>query len=360
MVGESIREYLTPEQRALSLEHTIDPGFVHKRRIQTILGPPGMEIIDKMIAGIPAVPDSQRELRIDHAYKDVLLEFCKANRVKSLEEVLAEQRDSMICSTESLAPCRNIYDVERAVSVWVPRKEHHRRIEFQYSTNLVASDTLRSVLHSGGDVSVVAELYQDNHDVLVFHPILMGFPWLRTTDPQWRDKVMWWSWGFFENFVEDFDEFLDVLRHQKPTDFSVMRGISEAAFKRALCEILGEGVKTDWGGETSDHFTSHLHLRGNRVTAAFLLKGPARFSPMGLNHLGKNNDQIVRLSHEPADVLVIQHCHEILPAVRSTLRAFAVQPYGARRYCVIDGRDSLWLLNAYGLYEKAVKWSNRQ
>jgi len=30
------------------------------------------------------------------------------------------------------------------------------------------------------------------------------------------------------------------------------------------------------------------------MTAAFLLKGPARFVPMGLNHLGKNNDQIVR------------------------------------------------------------------
>jgi len=30
------------------------------------------------------------------------------------------------------------------------------------------------------------------------------------------------------------------------------------------------------------------------MTAAFLLKGPARFAPMGLNHLGKNNDQIVR------------------------------------------------------------------
>jgi hypothetical protein len=40
---------------------------------------------------------------------------------------------------------------------------------------------------------------------------------------------------------------------------------------------------------------------------------------MGLNHLGKNNDQIVRLSREPADVLIVQHSHEILPAVRETL-----------------------------------------
>lgn len=30
--------------------------------------------------------------------------------------------------------------------------------------------------------------------------------------------------------------------------------------------------------ETSDYYTSHLHLRGKRTTAAFLLKGPVRFA----------------------------------------------------------------------------------
>ncbi|OFX15941.1 MAG: hypothetical protein A2Z18_00045 [Armatimonadetes bacterium RBG_16_58_9] len=81
---------------------------------------------------------------------------------------------------------------------------------------------------------------------------------------------------------------------------------------------------------------------------------------MGLNHLGKNNDQIVRLSHEPADVLFVQHCHDILPAVRETLRAFAVQPSNPRRYCLIDGRDSLRLLCAHGLYETAVELSEEE
>jgi hypothetical protein len=81
---------------------------------------------------------------------------------------------------------------------------------------------------------------------------------------------------------------------------------------------------------------------------------------MGLNNLGKNNDQIVRLASEPADVLIVQHCHDILPAVRQTLRAFAVQPGRPRRYCLIDGRDSLRLLMGYGLYEKAVKLSLKE
>jgi len=78
---------------------------------------------------------------------------------------------------------------------------------------------------------------------------------------------------------------------------------------------------------------------------------------MGLNHLGKNNDQIVRLAQEPAEILIVQHCHEIKPAVRSTLRAFAVRPFGSRRYCLIDGKDSLRFLLAYDLYENALKWS---
>jgi hypothetical protein len=353
----SIRDYLTPEERAIPLEQTIDPGFVHKRKIQTIIGPKGMKLVDEMITKIPSVPDWQKELRIDHVYNEVFLEFCKIIGIRTLEEVLASEKGHMICSTETLAPCNNIYDTNRAISIWIPRGEYNRRIEFHYSTDLIASDTLRSVLYHGGDISIVAELYSVTPEVLVFHPILMGFPWLRTSDPKWQDRIMWWNKDFFENFIEDFDEFSKVLDHEKPADISLMKDISERSFKRALGQILGDPTSKDWGGETSDHFTSHLHLKGRRLNAAFLLKGPAHFAPMGLNHLGKNNDQIVRLAHEPADVLVIQHCHEILPAVRSTLRAFAVQPNSARRYCLVDGRDSLWLLQAYGLYEKAVQWS---
>ncbi|MBW2664198.1 MAG: hypothetical protein JRD93_20040 [Deltaproteobacteria bacterium] len=358
MTNTSIRDYLTSEERSLPLEHTVDPGFVHKRKLQTILGPEGMRIVDEMISRIPPLSEWQREVRIDHIYKNIFLEFCKIHGIKTLEEVLSEEKGRMICSTVTLAACKNVYDSQRAVSVWVPRSNDcKRRVEFHYSTDLIASDTLKSELYQGGDVSVVAELYSATEEVLVFHPLIMGFPWLRTSDPAWEDKIMWWNRNFFENFIEDFNEFSEVKKYEKPHDFKPMKQISEQAFKKALGKILGDQISKDWGGETSDHFTSHLHLTGRRVTAAFLLKGPARFSPMGLNHLGKNNDQIVRLAQEPADVLVVQHCHEIMPPVRSTLRAFAVQPYGARRYCLIDGKDSLWLLQAYGLYEKALKWS---
>ena len=70
---------------------------------------------------------------------------------------------------------------------------------------------------------------------------------------------------------------------------------------------------------------------------------------MKASHLGKNGDQIVRLASEPAQLLILQHCHLVSPAVVTTLRAFAVNPSAPRRYCVIDGPDTYRLLQAYDL-----------
>jgi hypothetical protein len=115
------------------------------------------------------------------------------------------------------------------------------------------------------------------------------------------------------------------------------------------------------GGERSDHFASHLRLQGRRLTAAFLLKGAGQgFRPMHMTHLGKRGDRLFRLASEPAELLVVQHCHEITPPVRATLRALAVQPHQAPRYCLIDGRDSFRLLAAYGFVEKALQLSAKK
>lgn len=357
MTKESIRDYLTPEQRALPLELTIDPGFVHKRKIQTILGSNLMRQIDARISELSPLAGSLNKVRIDHIYKDHFLKFCKHIGVKTLQEILNKKKGNLFCSIETLSPCKHVFDQQRAVSICNPIIPFDKRIELHYSTNLVTADTLKSKLCDGYDIALVAELHNVANDFIEFHPILMGFPWLQSNDSELQADIEWSRYEFFEHFVEDFDEFSKVKSCEKPQDFSPMEHISENAFKRALATLLGDSTTKDWGGETSDHFTSHIHLNGKRVNAAFLLKGPARFSPMGLNHLGKNNDQIVRLATEPADVLIVQHCHEILPAVRTTLRAFAVQPYRSKRYCLIDGRDSFWLLKAYGLYESAKKWS---
>jgi hypothetical protein len=89
-------------------------------------------------------------------------------------------------------------------------------------------------------------------------------------------------------------------------------------------------------------------LGGKRLTAAFLLKGPANFREMTPDMLGRRADQIYRLAQTPANLLVVQHCHQIGEAVRATLRAFAVAPHDPRRYCLMDGHDTYRLLKACG------------
>jgi hypothetical protein len=351
-----IRNTLTPSQRALSLKLTIDPGFVHHRKVQTILGPEGMSVIDKQIAQLPDT--FQKQVRIDHIYTRIMLAFCNLLGIKSLEEILATGPGGpgqLFCSTEVLEPGPKIEDSNRAISLWVPRGSYGRRIELHYSTRHIYSDTLRWRLREKSSIAVVAELYQQSDEVIIFDPIIMGFPWLEPGDEHPDFSVEWFGYVYFENFVEDFDEFSHVLEVPLPPSPESMQHVSEQAFKRCLQKLLGDSASSDWGGETSDYFSAHLHLKGRRVTGAFLLKGPAHFAPMGLNHLGKNNDQIVRLAQEPADVIIVQHCHDILPAVRETLRAFAVQPSRPRHYCLMDGRDSLRLLQAYNLYDWAVE-----
>lgn len=110
--------------------------------------------------------------------------------------------------------------------------------------------------------------------------------------------------------------------------------IPEEKVKEYISRIIGEPyIEKDWGGELSDIATTRVELGGNRVPAAFLLKGQA--APMNLRprHLGANADQIRRLSKVEADLYVVQHVGSIDVAVRDMLRDMVV----ARR---AEGRES--------------------
>jgi hypothetical protein len=125
----------------------------------------------------------------------------------------------------------------------------------------------------------------------------------------------------------------------------------ERAVKDAFARIIGEPeVPNDWGGEQSDLWTSRLKVGGEYASAAFLFKGPAKFRPMTIAMLGANGDQIARLANEPANILVVQHCHTVKAEVRRMLRAYAQLDWGhPRRYIVIDGYDTIRILRHYDL-----------
>lgn len=360
----SVRSELTPEQRTADLRLMIDPGFVHHSKIQTLVGT-AMTHVDEAIRQLPDLPDWQRQVRVDHIYTEALLVLCRAVGAHTLPSLLAAGRGHLFCSTVAVEAAPEIYDdaATRVVSkVVVPGVDDYE-VELHYSKRHIAGDTMRSQLYSGDEhIAVVAQFHARRGHKLIFHPLLMGSPWLSEgAGPAPFPALEWYSYDFFEHFIEDIVEFSRVADVAEPQDISVMEKITETAFKTCLAEILGEAAGKDWGGEMSDHYSAHVRLGERRTTVAFLLKGPAgggRFRPMTLNHLGKNNDQIYRLSQEPAGLLVVQHCHEIGSAVRATLRAFAVQPGNPRRYCLIDGKDSLRLLMAYGKLDRALELSS--
>lgn len=152
--------------------------------------------------------------------------------------------------------------------------------------------------------------------------------------------------------VESIDAFSRCKDEAFPRDRELkkLKTIPEETIKRAFAKLMGEDViPKDWGGERSDLFTTRLKVEGRRVSASFAFKGPAKFHPMTMADLGKNGDQIDRLLTEPAELLVLQHCHRVSAPVRNMMKAYSNQIGNQRAYCVIDGGDTLRILRAYRL-----------
>lgn len=153
--------------------------------------------------------------------------------------------------------------------------------------------------------------------------------------------------------VSNVEQFSGIDFSWNPTarQFQSLKNVTEHDVKGLFCRLLGEiDVPKDWGGEECDIFTSNLSVDGRRHSAAFLLKGPARFHEMKMTDCGKNGDQIYRLFNCPAEVFVVQHCHKISPAVRRTVEAFALSRYSLNaRYMIIDGYDTARILRSHGI-----------
>lgn len=126
--------------------------------------------------------------------------------------------------------------------------------------------------------------------------------------------------------------------------------VPEEKVKRAFAGLIGESdVPHDWGGERSDLYTSRVFARGRQVSAAWLFKGRGFPRAMDIKALGKNGDQIDRLFTEPAELLVLQHCHQIKPAVVGMMDAYAHDARRPRAYMIIDGADTGRVLRSLGL-----------
>jgi hypothetical protein len=352
----TIRNQLSPEQRNYEPQHVIDAGFLNYRRLYMFV-PEGMRRdIERRMAALPRdMTAHHKDLNNDYSYISAALSLAKDCGARTISEILSSEETNVgdvVASTDRILGDASVYSDSRVEYQVHTECEFKKAAWVQFSTENIKADTTKMQLHKHYGLSLVGIIDEVTEDRIYIAPLVMGTPWLHPNPSGEPDfEMMLTHYEFFETFIEDIDEFKlvrSVPRDESGNAWECLQNISENTVKAAICSILKEVPSKDWGGETSDHFSTSVHLSGCRVSAAFLLKGPARFSEMKAAHLGKNGDQIVRLASEPARLLILQHSHRVSAPVRATLRAFSVNPCSPRRYCIIDGPDTYRLLKAYG------------
>lgn len=347
----------TPPKAGRDPYHHIDPGFINLRKCLSAFD--GALVMTRFDQDRAASSDPMTALRNNHLIVDLVLAACRHTQVPSLGEVLRNPRvGDTFCSTEDLAGTKDVYSSLRVRNRVILPYQERPRVFLEFGTAHIQNDTGKAEQSARHKVAIVGQVRKIGSSEILLAPLIMGAPSL--VHPRNEDigvpmhELAFFGFEYFQTLPEDIEEFarMKLVEVQSADEWTEsMRRTSEDQVKAAFVELLKDTKQADWGGEESDHFTSSVHLDARSVTAAFVLKGPAggsKFKPMTPSMLGKNGDQICRLAKTPARLLVVQHCHEIGPSVRDTLRHFAVTPHNPRRYCLIDGKDTYRILRAYG------------
>lgn len=201
-------------------------------------------------------------------------------------------------------------------------------------------------------VGVVQEVHEDDSRI-VLRPMLIGFPYYAAaaeSDPSFASRRPEIPYSYVQEFRLS-DE--DMLRAPTEAELARVFAMPERDVKEAFGQILGlSAVPKDHGGERSD-VVAEVTVSGNRLRAAFALKGPggkARPWTLHPDKMGLRGDQGIRLFYEPADIQVVQHCSYVAETVRHMMDALATQH--ERRYMIIDGDGTARILRRAGLLPK--------
>jgi hypothetical protein len=233
----------------------------------------------------------------------------------------------------------------------IPLDDGNHRVEVPFYPEHLTSTSAHSELSGRGRFFVLGTVAEVEGEVTRVRP------WIIASVSQdlgsEADAISSFSWGQFREIQpQAIDQFQRMAHVQWPKsdELPILGQLSEATIKRFVAEIIGEQeVPKDWGGETSDLFSSRLSLSGRSLTTAFAFKGPgSKRKEMTLASLGKNGDQISRLFSEPAELLVLQHWGTFHRGIVDHMRAHANQIHNPRFYMMLDGYKTLALLRAYG------------
>lgn len=221
------------------------------------------------------------------------------------------------------------------------------RVHGEYNPRRLTCSTAKEQLSGTHRQFVLGYVQDATAETVEIRSIVIAARWAKPT-PVMEDFNPIDAAYLWPGAVDQFDG-VDFSNRMSKSDLNVLKHVPEAEIKKAFADILGEAdVPKDWGGEQFDLWTTNLMVEGQPLRAASLFKGPAEFKPMTIASLGKNGDQIDRLSATAADVLVIQHCHTVTAPVVNMARVYASDPRHTRRYLVIDGYDTVRILRHFG------------
>lgn len=159
-------------------------------------------------------------------------------------------------------------------------------------------------------------------------------------------------------YIDDIDNLKEVCQ-VKPEmvmhlldENGQLKNMKEDDIQIAFENILGvKHHKKDWGGEENDLYTSNVIISGNRIAAAFMLKGKGtKKHILQISDCGKNGDQLLRLFQSPAELFVVQFVGEISENIIKDIdgKTDAKRNEGKQaQYCIINGQDTARILFAY-------------
>lgn len=293
--------------------------------------------------------------------KDDLMDYVRNNEIKSLEMLILKDEavPGSLFTINACFMCAGIFahHESRAKKGKIPKPATAKAslgdlkkglsLTIQFFGEHITSSSGWTMLSKRQNLFTVGLIQKTKKNEIVAIPyiigsIVLGFNRTTMLSQAWLNKR--------EIHIEQVDNFSAVRRFgfPKKADLAILKDLSEHDIKTAFHELLNEPTfKKDWGGESSDLYTCNLKISNVPYSTSIAFKGPSKFRPMKMADLGKNGDQIPRLLNDCSELICVQHCHEITPFVRATLRAYASNISFPRLFLTIDGYQTLRILYAY-------------
>jgi len=334
------------------MEFKLNTYFTHMKLIMSLVDDLASVRLKNTFDSVSRLDNVTRKFLLDKDFTQEAINLIRAKRVRTIEELIMGESLN-IGELVTFERTLNFSGLNKAIlnrekGIIGYSKFHVKLPEFadltikgKFSPEHLTCDSASGKLSGKSKVFMLAHIDAITPGNVELRPIIMA------------DRIIAGQDVFpcsspLKIAIEDIDEFKKVIPYNNDLNVNEMKQYSEEQIKNWFAKIIMEGnIPKDWGGEYSDLYSTHVHLKGKRLHAAFLFKGPSKFHRMKMTDLGKNGDQIVRLFQEPADIFFLQHCHYISAAIIHTMEAFSSRMYMPKYFCLVDGIDTLRILKGY-------------